>query len=165
MHLSGTLSDRGTHLLRTSTQSRTFKSGRVFSQTSRVQFTPAPKGPPQLGLCLSQSRRSIGRSNQNTRCAAAETQTLTRKSSSTSIVSPPGKESLPMLDDDGGSGFRGTGDTPYYRGDGSGGKWWWRWRISHIWGIPMGGLLDLHISLSATLLDNERDRRGVLCLQ
>ncbi|PIA53347.1 hypothetical protein AQUCO_00900135v1 [Aquilegia coerulea] len=132
MHLSaGILSDRGTHLTRNNRQSRTSKSGIVFSQTRRVQLTPGLKGP-QLGLCLSQSKRSTGHSNQvhsaattyasNTRCAAAETQTLTRKSSSTSIFSPPGKESLPMLDDDGGSGFRGIGDTPYYRGDDNGGS-------------------------------------------
>ncbi|KAF5181211.1 hypothetical protein FRX31_029200 [Thalictrum thalictroides] len=105
--------------------SHEFKRGRVRAQTSRVQFTPAFKGPV-LGLCISQSRRSVGRVNavcyaSYTRCAAAETQTLTRKSSA-SIVAPPGKEALPMLDDNGGSGFRGIGYTPYYRGDGRGGS-------------------------------------------
>ncbi|KAF9601928.1 hypothetical protein IFM89_024242 [Coptis chinensis] len=53
------------------------------------------------------------------RCAT-ETQTVERKSSTATISSPPGKEMLPMLDD-GGSGFRGIGYTPYYRGDGNGG--------------------------------------------
>ncbi|PIA56791.1 hypothetical protein AQUCO_00700855v1 [Aquilegia coerulea] len=122
---SATISSPSMHHLGNRITSHAFRSGRVNAETSRVQFTPACK-VRVLGLSISQSRRSVRRANavcyaSNTMCAAAETQTLTRKSSAP-IVAPRGKEALPMLDDSGGSGNRGIGYTPYYRGDGRGGS-------------------------------------------
>ncbi|KAL5713862.1 hypothetical protein ACHQM5_015899 [Ranunculus cassubicifolius] len=105
-------------LVKTST--RAFKIERLTAHTTLDRQSPVLKGA-QIGFDPLRSRRNIQPpSALNARCAAAETQTLSRKSSA-SVVSPPGKETLPMLDDDGGSGFRGDGFTPYYRGDGSGG--------------------------------------------
>lgn len=99
---------------------RSFRSQRLIAHSSQVQ-RPLVLNGHGIGFHPLKSRRTIrSPSALNARCGVAETQTLTRKSASATIVSPPGKETLPMLDD-GGSGFRGNGYTPYYRGDGSGG--------------------------------------------
>ncbi|KAF9593040.1 hypothetical protein IFM89_019785 [Coptis chinensis] len=109
------------HLIETRLQAR------AFGHTSRVRLKSVLEGP---GFQFSpfETRRNIGIASlvqsAATLCASArcatETQTVERKSSTATISSPPGKEMLPMLDD-GGSGFRGIGYTPYYRGDGNGG--------------------------------------------
>ncbi|KAK9135875.1 hypothetical protein Syun_015205 [Stephania yunnanensis] len=85
---------------------------------SNIPFHPLQAKQPHGRSTLMLSSATMTSSN-NLICRAAQTQTVERKSSST--AGAPGKEKLPMLDDGSGSGFRGTGYTPYYRGDDSGG--------------------------------------------
>ncbi|KAK9109288.1 hypothetical protein Sjap_017348 [Stephania japonica] len=85
---------------------------------SNIQFHPLRTKQPHGRSTWMLSSATMTSSN-NIICRAAQTQTVERRSSST--AGAPGKEKLPMLDDGSGSGIRGTGYTPYYRGDDRGG--------------------------------------------